>query len=413
MSSEITRVVRIVLLQPGKTIQSGIQRILSTQSVRNDIQERVEGNPHDSLLFILSNHRYTEAENPRDKYFALAGLVKENEAIVSAQSYANSVGAAYTLSAQSITIDQENGALNFLDCAGWPTTAPTQGHNFDLPSWAPDWSCTEARAIPLLYWQFASNFALSALEDQSIIPIDAPGSYTSSIPGSFSIWRDERRLLALGLTFNVLRDVGFSQWSDNQISPRFASNVQQKHPTGESLSDVVWNTFVLDHAVPDGRKAPSEWGAIFYQLLRPPSHPPSNLSSYSQPWYQQNRHLKICGKTLEEIVQEEVQRQESKPDMISTMSDSLNHFEAAFVTVAGFRRLATTEKGYLCYAPCKAEPGDVIAILADCHAPVVLRRQPEGHCRFVGTCYVHGIMHREGVKTLNLRQRLSEEFDIR
>jgi hypothetical protein len=99
--------------------------------------------------------------------------------------------------------------------------------------------------------------------------------------------------------------------------------------------------------------------------------------------------------------------------MISTMSDSLNHFEAAFVTAAGFRRLATTEKGYLCYAPCKAEPGDVIAILADCHAPVVLRRQPGGHFQFIGTCHVHGIMHGEAVRMLNSRQRLSEEFDIR
>jgi hypothetical protein len=261
------RIESKILRVDGKTIQSGIQRILSTQSVRNDIQERAEGRPHDSLLFILSNHRYTEAENPRDKYFALAGLVEENDAIVSAQSYANSVRAAYTLSAQSITIDQENGALDFLDCAGWPTTAPTQGHNFDLPSWVPDWSCTEARAIPLLYWQFASNFALSAQEDQSIIPIDAPGSYTSPITEAFLIPRDEGRLLARGLAFDVIQDVGFSQWSDNandRISPRLTDKEQQEYPTGESLANIVWKTFVLDHAHADGWKAPSEWGDIFY-----------------------------------------------------------------------------------------------------------------------------------------------------
>jgi hypothetical protein len=261
--------------------------------------------------------------------------------------------------------------LDFLDCAGWPTTAPTKEHDFDLPSWVPDWSCTEARAIPLLYWQFASNFALSAQEDQSITPINATGSDTSSSKRSFSIWRDEGRLLALGLKIDVIQDFSFSQWSDDsndRISPSLADKGQQEYLTGESLANVVWKTFVLDRAHADGRKAPSEWGDIFYQLLRPPSHPLKNPSSYNQPWYQQNRHLKICGKPLEDIVQEEVQKQESKPDMISTMSDSLKHLEAAFVTAARFRRLATTEKGYLCYAPCKAEPGDVIAILADCHA---------------------------------------------
>jgi hypothetical protein len=50
------RIERKILTADGGTIQGGIQRILSAQSVRNDIHERVEGRPHDSLLFILSNH---------------------------------------------------------------------------------------------------------------------------------------------------------------------------------------------------------------------------------------------------------------------------------------------------------------------------------------------------------------------
>jgi hypothetical protein len=113
------------------------------------------------------------------------------------------------------------------------------------------------------------------------------------------------------------------------------------------------------------------------------------------------------------MVQEEVQRQESKPDMISTMSDSLKYFEAAFVTAAGFRRLATTKKGYLCYAPFTAEPGDVIIILADCHAPVLLRRQREEHFQFIETVYVHGIMRGEAAKMFTSQEWLLEESDIR
>jgi hypothetical protein len=34
--------------------------------------------------------------------------------------------------------------------------------------------------------------------------------------------------------------------------------IKQNYPTGESLGDVVWKTFVLDHADADGRKAPSQ-----------------------------------------------------------------------------------------------------------------------------------------------------------
>lgn len=100
--------------------------------------------------------------------------------------------------------------------------------------------------------------------------------------------------------------------------------------------------------------------------------------------------FKIGGKTREEIAEENVARQRflSKYD-----PELLNLFAMAFDIAVGQRRLATTQSGYLCMVPFDTRLGDIIAILHDCHAPVVLRKESKGiEYKFIGTCYVHGIM---------------------
>jgi len=58
--------------------------------------------------------------------------------------------------------------------------------------------------------------------------------------------------------------------------------------------------------------------------------------------------------------------------------------------------------------PFDTKVGDVIAILHDCHAPVILRK--EDHYKFIGTCYVHGIMQGEVAKMDGFDPK---KFDIR
>ena len=56
--------------------------------------------------------------------------------------------------------------------------------------------------------------------------------------------------------------------------------------------------------------------------------------------------------------------------------------------------LCITAEGYLAAVPCTAQIGDCIVLLAGGGYPFVLR--PSGaHYRFIGPCYVHGIMNGE------------------
>lgn len=136
--------------------------------------------------------------------------------------------------------------------------------------------------------------------------------------------------------------------------------------------------------------------------------------------------LMICGRTLEEITRnafemmsnetlatggvkagEDLNRTLMKDTSKSDPSSEWNHLSVAFGIAVGRRRLATTRLGYLCMAPFDTQLGDTIAVLYDCHVPVVLRKENE-HYRFIGTCYVHGIMNGEVVKD----KMKSEWFDI-
>jgi hypothetical protein len=398
-------------LPNGRDIQAGIQRIISIQSVRNDILEKerdLEAEPPDSLLFLLSNHRSTGATQPVDKYFALAGLIN-NEL----PPYKEPVKDVYLWAAISTTKQQQtrvkNGlALDFLDCARTNTKVKDSLVK-DLPSWVLDWSYHQRRAIPLLHWQFSEN------TDKGKIYFNAPNRGLNSTllyhESTFSITTGQERLSAHGLEFDKINGVGYNDWPWSSVQN---SKERQKcrYPTSEDLADVVWKTCVLNRTA-RGLRPPAQWGDIFH------------VYNYRQQWYNYNKGFKIFGHTLEEIILEKMRSQNLKTDGVTREEiaeeelarqqfisgynpEWLNLLQMAFGIAFGRRRLATTKSGYLCMVPFDTQLGDVIAILHDCHAPVILR---EGdYYKFIGTCYVHGIMQGEAAKMDGLDPK---KFDIR
>ncbi|KAG0648667.1 Heterokaryon incompatibility protein [Hyphodiscus hymeniophilus] len=387
------------------TLLDGMQRILSIQSVRNDKimpYDPLE-RPPDSLLYLLSSHRPTQATEGRDKYFALSGLCLEDESILDQTSSINSLQDIYILAAESTTKEHGHSSLDFLDFAGWPTQI------MDLPSWVPDWSYTRDRAVPLLYWQLAGQ------KHENMVVLNAPGPFSSSSKDSFLFCKD-KSLLARGFEVDRINGVGFSRWLSKKDNPNNAEIRNpdkspqyglQKYIIGdEDLADVIWRTSVLNitHA---GVQAPEEWGHLFYE--RPFCRTGLNLDH--DLWYEQNENFKVYGSDLKTLAQTRRHLQLESPGRQDgvikqeTMSQLLNAFDVAKT----YRRLATSEKGYICLAPSTTRCGDIIAVLFDCSVPVVLREKPE-HFEFIGTCYVHGIMKGEAMGGLTSRD--SVEFNL-
>jgi hypothetical protein len=334
-------------------------------------------------------------------------------------------GDVYTFACQFLTEEKGHKPLDFLDSAGLP-------RNYAMPSWVPDWSViTQKRPSPLLYWQLPTK------KHNAIVIINAPGKARPPNGTTFSIREEvllQARMRKVSSTDTVVtlpsiheppekplllakgRIVGSIDsviTSHSTLEPLHKDGAHQTphdrpaYPNGD-LSDVLWKTLVLDRDLADGVKAPENWGDIFYHCI---SHPPSpSQPSVLQRWWTKCKHFKLCGSTLEEIA---LARKPSLPPLYS--AEELARLQSAFILGVGYRKLATTESGYLCLVPLDAEAGDIVAILIDCSAPVLLRRQEnkaDGY-EFIGTCYVHGIMHGEAVDQLQDEDAFPEEFDIR
>jgi hypothetical protein len=107
---------------------------------------------------------------------------------------------------------------------------------------------------------------------------------------------------------------------------------------------------------------------------------------------------------------------EREPQQRSLESEAeLAHIKTSFTIALGYRKLATTEEGYLCLVPNHVRKGDVVVILVDCSAPVVLRQRANDRTwyEFIGTGYVHGIMDGKAMIGLYPDQRIEHEFLIR
>lgn len=403
---------------PLRGVLGGISRILAIQSVRHDFQnENMNKELMDSLLSLLSNHRSTGATQARDKFIALAGLAKSNAegnstdhlkeaekvptevATNGLYDKKTEVGDVFTNACHILTKDKRHKPLDFLDSAGQP-------RNYPMPSWVPDWSVvTQIRPVPLLYWQIASK------KNQNLVLVNASGKAKPHTGTTFSI--EENNLLqAMGRRVGSIQTTLSPPSSLEACNTNFADqspHSRSNYGNDDPLSDVLWKTLVLNRALIDGLEAPKVWGDIFYHYISNPPNPsqPSEL----QQWWMQRKHFKLWGSTLEEIA---LARKPSLPVQPFYSEKELARFKSAFTIGVGYRKLATTENGYLCLAPLDAEVEDIVVILVDCSAPVLLRKREnkDGGYEFIGTCYVHGIMHGEAVDQFHVDDRFPDNFEI-
>jgi hypothetical protein len=96
-----------------------------------------------------------------------------------------------------------------------------------------------------------------------------------------------------------------------------------------------------------------------------------------------------------------------------TSDNSLNYI--ALMNTIGIhsagRNLCVTAGGYLGHVPSGSQTGDKICILFVSAVPFIPRKDKEGFFKFVGECYVHGIMDGEVMKERDM-ETLSRDFQL-
>jgi hypothetical protein len=260
---------------------------------------------------ILRKTHAARASDPRDKIFALSGLIHPKHNIV--PNYTETVSSVYCSTCWSI-IAAERSLDILVDCLH-----PRGPNEISLPSWCPDWSREpEAQRVYLLLPE-AQDLRFNACK---------------SLGGSFRI--DVGKDDNTGIVSSVLFVEGLA-----------VSSVQE-----------------LGRLQPYSNIKSKEIDEVFRQLL----NDWRSLINKKRPITEQlkvelERTAMVDGRGLYDTTE------------ISTIIDSREYQTLKYDAVSGDRRFFITEEGLMGMAPPHVLPGDIICVFQGTRVPLLLRQE--------------------------------------
>lgn len=376
-----------------------VQRMPEARAMLDDGKGTYHNDP--TVFDILTNTRKKQAGEPKDKVFALYGLMKELEVPFPKPDYSLSVEDAYReATVASIKYDKNLYILYHV---------PSDQRRPDLASWVPDFSepgfdpddprygvlrdrfAASGPGAPL--YKFSEDHRTLTLRgkviDTIIYTADAmPGTseFVSSIgDGSVITERPDEYMKFIHETSAIFRAwVDISKWGD--------------YPTGEQSKDALQRTLVAD------------W---------PENNVTATTDNSFKEWYDSMNmdELDLLASGLERMgLAEQLprvtawggasKRYELLRRMKEQISDETSSFMAfgsnAFASVAlvwsAMRCFFYTENTYFGTAPDplpdSIQTGDKIVLISGLEMPLVMR-SVEGGFRLITHVYVHGIMYGE------------------
>ena len=405
-----------------------------------------------AVLAYLGNHSATDS---RDRIYSVLGIITARDRkLIGKPEYKTSVQDQYAKLVRSFYNEYQSlDIICFPHLFGRYSGPDDPGIETAVPSWTPDWRVyTEfASPVPLMASQSASehigNFRpLHGRKWDAMY--DAPGQRLRS-KANVRFHDNLKELWCDGIILDTIESLGALEGCD----PRCRSFVCAQDEPLHSLLQSTMSSDASGSESPDPMTLFNKIGRIarslvldrqdrYLRFVAPQyyitdflvlcnacldteilagSQEDSSDSAFAT-WFQQNRHLRIGNCTLEELVQmfiystdppllESLPPPSLKPEALShrlTMyppntsadvnPDYADTFLSRFLdtTRKKSRRLMVTSEGFVGMAPCRARPGDVVAVLFGCSIPLVLRKvgATEGW-QIVGEAYADGFMNGE------------------
>ncbi|KAL2687874.1 hypothetical protein Neosp_005443 [[Neocosmospora] mangrovei] len=379
---------------------------LSTYALWEQRHRPSTATPEQTLLELLVQCRFRQASDPRDKVYALLGLIdadlNKSYSFAIEADYGLSTNQGYCHAAQQLLL--QSGDLDVLG-ACTPTT------NLELPSWVPDWSAPsgprplmhDARGrLRLTHASRGTKATPRFIEDNRLLVLEGHEvmKITHSSPVLHRLQRDGgefkpikagdtlmARLASLGQLFMLVVAIywelssvvphlaTFWDWEafaqESPVSSKSSQDTSSTGP-GEDGYDplaIYWQTLCVGTYVSGGRHATSQLFYSWRSSLRPVFHLHQwRVDSLFRP-------LAFLGYVMR------------------TWRD-YSEF-ASLLEPVYERRLGRGENGFLALLPEEAEVGDRIVLVKGGRVPLLLRRDEEGLYKLVGEAYVHGIMNGE------------------
>ena len=337
-----------------------------------------------TLLGLLRLTRQYMATDVRDKVFALIGVVTDLDSIGLKVDYKLSTEDVY-LSVAIHNLEKLRD-LELLSNAG-VSAAPT---NDKLPSWVPNWSHNHDRRSILAVGSNVrfhaagdSQPVLSISEDKTVLTIR--GIVIDTISQLNTTYVTMEKLDNDPTKENNQKRVRLEEKKGLDCCETLAQ-AAHKFPENHTREEALWRTLCCDRlpTIPHTR-APEEFG-IGYKLLRI-----LNRATTAEGEYDMNK----------------IDLDWVRANMVhsTALSNAMLKFTVG-------RRLCVTTGGYLGRVPFGSEAGDTICILFGGCVPFVLRECDEGTFKFIGECYIHGVMEGEAMENTDI-ETVTRDFKIR
>ena len=340
------------------------------------------------LLELLQDFRNRSATQPSDKVFAALGLAEEVSDLV--KSHGRSLRASdllevdYRKPIKDIYRDMarfliiEHGDLLILSHA----SEPSRTQQLSWPSWVPDWRSPKATS------EFPSR--------QNANAYNADGGE----PLAIGMASDEDSIVLQGIKVDVI-----SAYSDKLKSYGFGSKTYQEE---RDFVKAAWSLLPKTSA-PDrsNRAKATETLHSFILTLT------AGLNNDSTPVEMGSSLYRDAGNWFAEHLDVNIAAITTIDRLKSALPSDVDsgRFHQAFVRACTDRRFFVTEGGRMGIGPDTMKEGDNIIILFGGKVPYVLRLSGSRH-RFIGECYVPGLMNGESVQQWRAMSREQVVFEL-
>ncbi|KAK0616756.1 heterokaryon incompatibility protein-domain-containing protein [Immersiella caudata] len=380
-------------------------------------REGKRGRSLDGVTELLRMCRGFLATNPRDKVFALVGLVEDGRRD-------KRLMADYAKPARVVMLDAaryylERGRLCDILCEagiGWDVKTsdpdPTDGRP---PSWVPDWATPRPEASSRLS-RYPSEedtnptpngFAYRAYGEKST----RPSLMREGASGSLLAWVELARqtIQKLGSVYRPDTDGEGRTTDENEIlsawkwrceAREIAKASRARYPVAGQIQpreEAFWRTMVADrlddsHYQRQDRPAPPECAELYRLLVAR-----DELVSEHGPM-PRNR-LGRVSRLLDMFERAGVSLASTSADFtgfLGQYADMGFFAEESMKTTRG-RRFCLTSQGFIGLVPPATKLGDVLCLVPGAQTPFLLRPigNDAGQFSLVGECYIHGMMDGE------------------
>jgi hypothetical protein len=312
----------------------------------------------DSVLILMSATKATDA---RDKVYALLGVSSGFDKTFLVPDYTLSLAETYIKAADTLQRMGDLPPLRFLSFVEHESPSLSQ----DFPSWVPDWTrVIRSNLIGNIRFRAASNLPCS-IE----FPSGTPHNYISETKKSY--------LLAVkGVT--AMKITAFRRRSAGRTGGDILIPGSTLYPT----THLHYREVIHEGMYPNS----------LIGTLIPPSARPLGFWDH----YRTCQAEGIYAPSLYSLFYRE---EDAEPDVDIIAWDRKEDVQG----IAHGRRSFITDLGFIGLAPLASKVGDEICVLFGGSIPFVIRRDGN-YCRFVGECYVYGIMNGEVLDKLDESQ---------